>query len=198
MLNNPNPNTKEDNNAARGDAKDLLLARSIISKSSSSSNSKWIAGTDTGKLLNYLSSRSMKIALIPPRQQLNNNEVNNKETTTYQRMKDFTKQLPNVNFHVLLKSSTTSSENMLDEVVTKLNDKTTTLINPLNVLVVSDKDDILSAAKQKGMFSCRVRLNKSSRRGIISTNYNKENVSDIQDVIDDINGISFNTVLSGR
>lgn len=186
--------TAAEDNMAKGDAKDLLLAKSIVNKSS---NSKWIAGTDTGKLLNYLSSRSMKIALIPPRRKSNNDDD---DDITYQRMKDLTQQLPNVNFHVLLKSlPSSSSENMLDKALSKLNDKEETiLINPLNILVVSDKDDILSAAKDKGMFSCRVRMNKSSPRGNVSANYNKDNVADIQDVLDDINGISFNTVLSGR
>ena len=131
----------------------------------------------------------MKIALIPP--------PRGNDDSTYQRMKDLTQQLPNVNFHVLLKSSQSSST-MLDSVLSELNDNTTAAIGPLNTLVVSDKDDLLSAAKEKGMFSCRVRLSKSSPRGNTSVNYNKDSVAEVQDVVDDINGISFNSVLSGR
>ena len=75
---------------------------------------------------------------------------------------------------MLLKTSS-SSENVLDEELSKLNDKEeATLINPLNALVVSDKDYMLYAAKDKGEFSCRVRLNKSSSRGNVSANHDKD------------------------
>ena len=63
------------------------------------------------------------------------------------------------------------------------------------IMVVSDKDDYLKAAKDLGMITCRLRP-KNARRGNVTAHYNASSVPEVQDVVNDVTGISFNAVLN--
>ena len=69
-------------------------------------------------------------------------------------------------------------------------------IPAIQFVVVSDRDDYLKAARDKGMYTCRIRP-KSKRRGEFTTNYDVEDVGSVLDVINDLNGVSFNAALKG-
>jgi hypothetical protein len=98
-------------------------------------------------------------------------------------MKDFTKQLSLVSFDLLIEKG----ENVVD-ILKELQHEFG--IDPVATMVVSDKDDYLKAAKDEGMISCRIRP-KNARRGNISAHYNVETVAQVQDVVNEINGISY-------
>ena len=66
-------------------------------------------------------------------------------------------------------------------------------VEPIKIVVVSDRDDYLGAARDLGMFTCRVRP-KNKRRGL-TTNYNVDDIGSVLEVINDINGVSFNSAL---
>lgn len=106
-------------------------------------------------------------------------------------MEDMKKQLFDVEFDLLCKDGTDGAKMVIAKSLESLH------LDPTNVLLVSDRDDYLRAAKDCGMVTCRIRpLNKP--RGNISTDYSVPTVPEVKDVINEINGISFNAVFQSR
>jgi hypothetical protein len=182
---------------SRGDAAGHFAARKLAvtnSFSASTSGSKWMATTGTGTLLSFLSMRSMKIALLPSPRIVSENEKDE-----YQRdMNDLTRQLPNVKFHLLVEGVThaASDENEVSIGKRLLENVTTEIeVDPISTLVVSDQDGILKAARDLGYFTCRVRR-KNAPRGNVTTNFTVESVQNVQDAVNELVGISYNTVFS--
>ncbi len=176
----------------QGDAPGHLAARKIAaSKTVAKAGSKWMASTGTGTLLQFITSRSMKIVLLPTP-----NVMSKDESDTMKRaMEDLTKQLPNIKFDLMVEGSLDGSDS--DGVATKLLKCVTNDVEaePISTLVVSDRDNYLRSARDLGMYTCRVRR-KNAPRGNVTTNYNTEDVSEVQDVVNKLNGISYNTVFS--
>jgi hypothetical protein len=185
----------------RGDASIHLAARDLISSEgmggeSNISSTRWLATTGVGKLLSFLSSRSMQIALLPLPSTPSHPQSDDDVKQTQQEMLTLTRQLPNVQFDLLLpdgrrrgeekteRSNDNTSDDVLRNVLSKIHD-----VPPLQFVVVSDRDDYLKAARDHGMYTCRIRP-KSKRRGDFTTNYDVEDVGSVLDVINDINGVS--------
>jgi len=186
-------NSKREEILKKGDAPGHLIARSIAAAQIvSTSGSMWLAKTGTGTLLTFLNQRSMKIALMPS-PTLTDTIEKEKEG---ERMNNFTKQLPGIKFHLLIKGLEDdnipigkSTDAVLGQILASI------VIPPVSTLVVSDRDDYLLAAKNRGMFTCRVRR-KNKPRGNVTTSYTVADIDEIEDVINEVNGVSFNTVLS--
>ena len=70
----------------------------------------------------------------------------------------------------------------------------TETLAPDRCVWVSDRDDCLRAAREAGLMTVRIRP-PNARRGQVSAHYTVESVPDTQQVINEINGISFKTVL---
>ena len=68
-------------------------------------------------------------------------------------------------------------------------------LHPNLCMIVSDKDEYLKEAKDLGMITCRLRP-KNARRGNVTAHYNSPSVPDVQEVVNEISGISFNAVLN--
>eukprot|EP00934_Nitzschia_sp_Nitz4_P002597 Nitzschia sp. Nitz4//scaffold334_size18717//8732//9679//NITZ4_008762-RA/size18717-processed-gene-0.11-mRNA-1//1//CDS//3329548251//2587//frame0 len=169
-----------------GDAAGHLAARQMAINDTAASPSKWMALTGTGKLLSYLTHRSIHIALLPS--SLKKPESQEQEQ---KYMNDFPRQLKGAIIETVLSPDDgKDTEDLLRRgLVEHWN------INPNHILVVSDKDDYLKAAKDLGMLTCRFRPNKG-RRGNITAHYNTATIPDVQEVVNEINGISFNAVLN--
>ena len=149
-----------------------------------------MALTGTGKLLSTLTHRSMKIALFPRMPRSNAKSL---DRSPMEQMNDLTKQLKDVHFDVLvdLPSNATlpPEEVMVNEALDKL------AVEPQKILFVSDQDPFLRQAKELGMMTCRIRpLN--ARRGNISAHFTVESILQVHDVVNEMNGISFNAVLN--
>lgn len=165
-----------------GDATGHLAARAAA-VSQGGSDRRWMAMTGTGTLLQYVSNRSIKLALLPI-------PTNIKASQEGARMVDLTKQLPNVVFDVLHKEGSEVPD-IVKEVSRDLQ------IDRVATMVVSDREDYLREAKQAGMITCRVRPNPNAPRGNVSAHYNISKIAEVQDIVNEIDGISFNAVLSG-
>lgn len=188
---------KREEMLSRGDAAGHFAARALAAANSvsvSTSGSKWMATTGTGTLLSFLSMRSMKIALLPSPRIVSENEKD-----TYNRdMNDLTRQLPNVNFHLLVEGITDRNDGSEEVSIAKrLLENVTSGINvdPISTLVVSDRDGLLKAARDLGYFTCRVRK-KNAPRGNVTTNFTVESIQDVQDAVNELVGISYNAVFS--
>ena len=213
----------------KGDAHSHIAARKLMSSGKSSDNSKWVADSGVGSLLLFLSNRSMRIALLPtPAKRGDCVEKDlihsNKMKDARQRMENLSKQLPNVNFDLLVSGMEGSADDNVSrrrkQTVAIEGEKTNDILKsgsaynngnsaggivdyvsrnidapPISTLVVSDRDDYLLAAKNKGMYTCRIRP-KNGPRGNVSVNFQAEQICEVQDVVNEINGISFNSVLS--
>lgn len=192
----------------RGDASMHLAARDLISSEglgteSNTSSTRWLATTGVGKLLSYLTSRSMHIALLPLPSTTSNPQSDEDVKRTQQQMETLTRQLPTVTFDLLVPdgrrrgeeksemSNDNTPEDVLKNVLSKIED-----IPAIQFVVVSDRDDYLKAARDQGMYTCRIRP-KSNRRGEFTTNYDVEDVGSVLDVVNDLNGVSFNAALKG-
>lgn len=202
-------NSEKEATMKRGDASIHLAARNLISSGgmggdeTNPSSTRWLATTGAGKLLSFLSSRSIQIALLPLPSTSSHPQTDSDVKRTYNDMESLTKQLPNVQFDLLVpdgrrrgeektdRSNDHTAGDVLQNVLTKLQD-----VPPLKCMVVSDRDDYLTAARDIGMFTCRIRP-KNARRGNITANYNVEDVGSVQEAINDVNGISFNSALKG-
>src|SRR5210317_1183407 len=113
-------------------------------------------------------------------------------------MTNLTTQLPKVSFDVLIpdgrrrghvgteEQNEKTAQDVLANVLTKMD------VEPIQFVVVSDRDDYLGAARDLGMFTCRVKP-KNKRRGL-TTNYNVDDIGSVLEVINDINGVSFNSL----
>eukprot|EP00815_Leptocylindrus_aporus_P010078 CAMPEP_0116050628 /NCGR_PEP_ID=MMETSP0322-20121206/498_1 /TAXON_ID=163516 /ORGANISM="Leptocylindrus danicus var. apora, Strain B651" /LENGTH=370 /DNA_ID=CAMNT_0003533223 /DNA_START=114 /DNA_END=1227 /DNA_ORIENTATION=- len=169
----------------RGDAS-FAAREAAVSQTVADSGPKWMATTGTGALLSYLTNRSIRICLVPrPDEDLS------KASTIVEEMESLVKQLPNVRFHYLAKDLTLTEEELLQNTYESFKNE----FNDLAVLVVSDKDSYLRAARKRGMYSCRVRR-KNSPRGNCTTDFTVEDISNVEQVVNEINGISFNAVLA--
>lgn len=198
---------EKDDTLKRGDASMHLTARKLISadgaKGASTSSSRWLATTGVGKLLSFVDGRSMQIVLLPLPSTPAMPQTDDDVKRTLEEMTSLTKQLPNVNFDLLIadgrrrgkvgtdEQDHNTAQDVLSNVLSKMND-----IDPIQYLLVSDRDDYLGAARDQGMFTVRVRP-KNKRRGL-TTNYNVDDVGSVQEVINDINGVSFNSALKAR
>jgi hypothetical protein len=190
---------KSEDSDKKGDAAGHFAARAratnLEASNSSGGGGKWMAATGTGQLLGYLHQRSMKLGLAATPVATKQKEQNSEEA---QRMDDFQKQLRDkVKFDAVLKQDGSYTANKLvQETLAKLlvDDSGTT---PDRCLWVSDRDDCLRAAKEAGLLTARIRP-KNARRGNVSAHYTVESVPEVQTIINEINGISFNTVLQQR
>uniref|UniRef100_A0A7S2M4X7 Uncharacterized protein n=1 Tax=Skeletonema marinoi TaxID=267567 RepID=A0A7S2M4X7_9STRA len=191
----------------RGDASMHLAARNLItaegSAGTSTSSSRWLATTGVGKLLSFVDGRSMQIVLLPLPSTPTMSQSDEDVKRTLEEMTSLTRQLPNVNFDLLIADgrrrgkvgtdaqNDNTAQDVLTNVLSTMDD-----IDPIQFLLVSDREDYLGAARDEGIFTCRVRpLNK--RRGL-TTNYNVDDVGSVEEVINDINGVSFNSALKAR
>mmetsp|Transcript_27337 Transcript_27337/g.38484 ORF Transcript_27337/g.38484 Transcript_27337/m.38484 type:complete len:184 (-) Transcript_27337:1010-1561(-) len=167
----------------RGDAKSHLAARAIATQQSAS-KSKWLATTGTGSLMSFVTARSMKIALLPIPQN------DNPEKEGFY-MEEFQKQLSNqVHLDVLVKEGN-HAKAILKHVADNVG------VPDGMTMVVSNRDDYLKEAKDRGMITCRIQpLN--SRRGNVTAHYNVKTLADVEEVVNEINGISFNAVFKMR
>lgn len=205
-----------------GDASGHLRVKNMIRKdpsisSSANTGSKWITHSGTGKLLKFLTDRSMKIALLPiPRTTDNgasdNGSINITKQSELSAMQNLSNQLKkDVSFHKLIQEGP-DAQQALDQFFSSLhyeqkedegtksldaiNNRTTVYIEK-ECLVVSDRDDYLRFARDQGMFTCRVRpLN--APRGNVTTNYTVEDVNEIEDIINELNGLSFGNILGSK
>ena len=170
----------------KGDAGGHLVARAMAVKAGSTSEAsqRWMAHTGTGALLQYVTARSMKIALLPV-------PGNGKAEEEGNRMQEFTKQIPQIAFDVVLKEGET-----VDEILQNLLIQAS--MEPLTCLVISDRDDYLRTAKDAGMTTCRVRAHGNAPRGNTSAHYTVMSMAEVLDVVNDINGISFKAIASAR
>jgi hypothetical protein len=170
-----------ENTLQRGDAAGHLAARGAAI-SQSTGETKWMALSGTGTLLTYISNRSMKLALLPvPHQD---------KPEVAKRMNEFTRQLPHVSFDLLIEKGDEASD-ILKLLMKKFE------MDPMATIIVSDRDDYLLAAKDEGMVACRVRA-PNAKRGNISAHYNVESVGQVEDVVNEINGISFQALGSAK
>jgi hypothetical protein len=141
----------------------------------------------------------MKIALLPiPRSQEKTvtEEEEATSNSTSKAMEELSHQLPQIQFHLLIKTSNgKDSANLIVRQVQDAMSKDHGIL-PINTLIVSDRDDYLREGRDMGFYTCRIRP-KNLRRGNVTTNFTTETIAEVEDVINELNGLSMNSVLTG-
>lgn len=178
-----------------GDAAGHLAARKVAMQEAASTRStKWMALSGTGKFLSYLTHRSIRIALLP------NPKSINQETREEQQcdMREFSKQLGKdvvIDCIVELDKTNIKDESVALEKTLQNGVVDELGLNPNSILLVTDRDDYLKTAKDLGMLTCRINR-KNTRRGNVTAHYTTPSISEVQEVVNEINGVSFNAVLN--
>ena len=140
--------------------------------------SAWLVSPGMGSTLSYMSTRALKIGIVTAGDKnLGGIEV-------------LGKQLSNVRFHHLQAKwcATEGIDQMLADACGSLKTPAERL------LVVSSHEPTLTAARDSGMFTCRLVV-PNARRGV-TTNWDVKGVEEVVDVVNEINGISFKSVRS--
>ncbi|MGK3753352.1 MAG: hypothetical protein ACI8RD_005659 [Bacillariaceae sp.] len=196
----------EDTQNAGGDAKGHLAARKIAIQQGTNDNditasSKWLPSQASSMLLTYLTNRTIRIVLLPTiikkSSQEENENNNNEQKQESSMMQNFAAQLKNVIIDSIIPPNNNNNndengiKNTLQEGILNKFDN----MDPNKVLLVSDRDEYLRVARDMGMVICRLQQ-KNARRGNITPHYTVSTVGEVQDVVNEINGISFNTVLN--
>ena len=196
-------NYERTESSKRGDASSHLAAKALISGNESSntnpSSSRWLATTGVGQLLSFLTQRSMQIVLLPIPSTVEKPQIDQDRRRNEDEMDSLTKQLPHVQFDLCVsdgrrrgddpsRAHDDTAQDILQYVTSELD------IAPLQYALVSDRDDYLRSAREIGMFTIRVRP-KNMRRGDVTASYSVEDVSGVEEIINEINGISFNSAL---
>lgn len=182
-----------------GDAAGHLAARkiAILGGAANAPNgnaaTRWLPSQAATSLLTLLTHRSIRIVLLPS---LDKKTAGSGDKEDEPKMEDFKSQLKNVIIDKLVPEFENGDDSesgimstMQKGVLKELD------VDPNNVLLVSQREPYLRAGRDIGMNICRIRP-KNGRRGSITAHYTVENVGEIQDVVNEINGISFNTVLN--
>jgi len=183
-----------------GDAAGHLAARKIaimegaanIPNGTNNAATRWLPSLAATQLLTLLTHRSISIVLLPT---LDTKTTKQTEVEDEPRMEDFKAQLKNVIINNIIPKF--DDDNSNDEIKNAI--RTGILneldVDPNKVLVVSNRDQYLRVARDLGMNICRLQP-KNARRGSITAHYTVSTVREVQDVVNEINGISFNTVLN--
>ncbi|KAL7513804.1 hypothetical protein ACHAXN_011132 [Cyclotella atomus] len=189
----------------RGDASSLLTAKAVVASAESSavssnpSSSRWLASTGVGQLLSFLTQRSMQIILLPTPSTTAKPQTESDKQRNEDEMTSLTKQLPHVQFDLCIPDGrrrgddpSTANEDAACDILDYMTSEID--IPSLQYAVVSDRDDYLRSARERGMFTIRVRP-KNTRRGDVTASYSVEDVGAVEEIINEINGISFNSAL---
>lgn len=181
-----------------GDAAGHLAARKIAimegvpGAPNGNAATRWLPSLAATQLLTLLTHRSIRIVLLPNLDKKTSIDDGEEEP----KMEDFKSQLKNVIIDKLVPElsngddSDAGIEDTLKKGILKELD-----VDPTKVLLVSQREPYLRVGRDMGMNICRIRP-KNGRRGSITAHYTVESVGEIQDVVNEINGISFNTVLN--
>ena len=162
---------------------------------------RWMARTGTGHLLQYMTQRAMKIVLLPS-SGAKGDTTDAARTAEGQDMKEFDRQLKEVVIdrfvtpHEAVQTETGErrlASDLIQDVLAGLE----LVTSPERCMMVSDQEDYLRAAKDAGMVTCRIRPHNAPR-GNVSVHYMIPTLSELRQVIDSINGVSFNAALKGR
>eukprot|EP00536_Pseudo-nitzschia_multiseries_P007480 jgi/Psemu1/195725/e_gw1.177.48.1 len=197
------------NALTKGDAAGHLAARKIAVMGHSDANdegsaasgaSKWLPSQGASTLLTLLTHRSIRICLLPMLSASATAKGGDKEEEGQPRMEDFKTQLKNVIIDKLISefhggNNTGVIDDGTIEKALKIEFLNELNLDPNRVLLVSDRDQYLRVGRDLGMNICRIRP-KNARRGNITAHYTVESVDEVQDVVNEINGISFNVVLN--
>jgi hypothetical protein len=196
-------NAREELSSGKGGDADFHFAarQRAVQQSSSTTSTRWMAGTGTGQLLTYLHGRGFKVVLLPKPVVEQQDSPTPAHVAEAQSMDELVQQLQSkLSFHAVLHQDGTLTADRLFAPQTP-NDHTPavgwradTTTTPDRCLCVSDRDIILKGAKETGMLTLRIRP-PNARRGNVSTNYTVETVTETQTIVNEINGISFRTVL---
>lgn len=171
----------------QGDAAGHVHARKVVMQDEKKSSQHWIATTGTGRLLQYLTRRSLQIGLLPTPGTSSDEFKQQRE-----QMLDLRRQLKDVVLDVVPDDvpENPTAASWVEEMLGQLGSR-----SPDATLLVSDREDYLRAAKDAGLVTCRVRP-PNAPRGNVSTHYTIPSVTDVEDVLNEANGISFNAVVN--
>lgn len=186
-----------DTSTMKGDASFHLAARAAAVTQGRPST-KWLAQSGTGALLQYLTRRSIRLALFSTTRTNERHAPNDSETSSSQlhAMQNFQAQVKST---VMIDVLTANSNNelSLEQLFRNTLEALDCVQEPTKLLVVSDRDDLLRVAKDASCVTCRIHRPKQPR-GNVSAHYTVPSVAQVQGVVDEMNGISFNALNKTR
>lgn len=154
------------------DSKLLNRAKAIPMPTEMKNPTRWLLKQGFGDVLDYTQGRTIKLGLI------SQNESTNPKNEILQQLQE---QLSSTNF---LTSQHVTDDEKLDEIIQKMG------LHSHVILFVSCDDNLLQIAKSKMFQLCRYRPS-NALFGHMITDYIATNPLELQDVIEERNGIAF-------
>jgi hypothetical protein len=155
----------------KGDAQLLNSAKSLATPDSTIT--RWLLSEGMGDLLDYTSKRSIKLGIIP------------RDNTALSTIETFLKQLNGINFQTLLKDNYD-----INNLVKGLNEYIElNKIENKQCLVISNNEKTLELSKKAGYFTCRYKF-PDSANGKFSCDFTATSAMELQDIVEEMNGIS--------
>ena len=173
----------------------LSLRDSIVSAENNadpnkySNSGRWLPVSGMGRLLQYTSSRSIKIGIMSGSPLLASYKAGD--------VQEYQKQLGKVDFDFVFEEGVGNNGGdagaLVAESIKELDVEAGVGDDLSGVMVVSQETEILKAARDANSYTCYV-IPLNGRRCGISTNYTIKTISELRDCVDDVNGVSFNNV----
>ncbi|GMH56763.1 hypothetical protein TrRE_jg10468 [Triparma retinervis] len=155
------------------------------------SSRRWLPVSGMGSLLNYIQSRSIKIGLLRP-PELHSSYLDGD-------IEEYDKQLADVEFDYKFDDGDGGAGKDSKGPEFVVQDAASGLGIPREggktnfLMVVSSNSKVLGAARDVNSYTCYLKP-ANGRRCDVSTNFSISNISELRDVVDEVNGISFSNV----
>ena len=154
------------------DAKLLNIAKTIPTPNETKKPLRWLLQVGMGDVLDYSSFRSINVAVL------------NTKKASFNLIDQLAGQITNINFYKINKTN--------DDKL-KLIDKFSLMEENLKIiqkecLLISSNEEIIASAKERGYYTCRYR-SSDSLYGQQSTDFQATSAIEVQDCIEELNGI---------
>ncbi|GMH93020.1 hypothetical protein TrVE_jg7773 [Triparma verrucosa] len=146
--------------------------------------SRWLPVNGMGKVCQYMTARSIRIGLLKPLKH-NASYILGDANTFKVQLGD------KVDFDYSFDENSEAQQS-LSKAMNDLDVEKSDVDTTSGVMVVSSCSETLKRARDANSYTVYI-MPSSGRRCAISPNYNVNNIEDLRDVIDDVNGVSFNS-----
>ena len=180
----------------KGDGDLHAAAKSLLKQEAQRAPSRWVLSVGMGGLLDYASSRSIALAVLPISGQteaLRNTLVDQTEDITWAHVGDcFFEQQQQQQQH----------EQQLHEQIelaaTSMTSPKNGNINSKELLLVSSSEAALALAKEKGYLTCRFRQPDGLFSGQVATDFTASSAIELQDCLEFFNGVALRASAFGH
>ena len=182
----------------KGDGDLHAAAKSLLKQESQRAPSRWVLSVGMGGLLDYASSRSIALAVLPISGQteaLRNTLVDQTADITWAHVGAcfFEQQQQQKK-----KNEQQQLHEQIELAATSMTSPKNGNISPKELLLVSSSEAALALAKEKGYLTCRFRQPDGLFSGQVATDFTASSAIELQDCLEFFNGVALRASAFGH